>query len=927
MPENNLNRFFVSIVFPSILAVLFFIVLIFVVIIPAFERNLMEEKKVMISELTNTAWSLLEEYHQEEAQGRMPADSARMLAVERIGKIRYGEEYKDYFWIIDERPVMILHPYRPELNSTDLTNYQDPDGKRLFVEAVQKVEAEGEGYIDYMWQWKDDSTRIVPKLSYVKGFGPWDWIIGTGIYLEDVRAEIRALTNRLLRITLLFALLIAAILAFIIRQSLSLERQRSSAEKKLRLSRQKYKSLVEASTEGTLMILGKEIIFSNVKFSRLSGYDPSEVRKMQFDALFQLQWDHLVGQLKETSQSVSYETFLNCSDGIVKEVVLSVSQVSYAEERGYIIVVKEVSARQQLEKDTERLSEEVQTSLLLMNQPIGPLVSDPVRCPAAATISDAARLMTRKQRDIVFITQDDSVIGVVNSNDLKKRVLAAGVDPSRPVMEVMTSPVETISGKVLLYEALLAMKDRGVSHLATLDGEGNITGVIGHENILEMHQNAISFLIREIETAGDVNQLAQVYKRVPVLVKALLESGDRIGNINRIITSVADAMHRRVVGFAIEEMGLAPCRFAFMVMGSEGRGEQTLATDQDNAIVYEDVEDSEGETGEAGGEQSPEQSEETNGDETTGDPTNADKSGADKSGADESSAATSNAARSNASRSNAATSNAARSNAARSKADDTNADDTAADATNVDATTADEVRAYFMELGKRVNRDLHTIGYKYCKGGVMARNPKWTQPLARWKQYFSEWINNSDPQDILDAAIFFDFRYIHGDQDLVNQLRAHVHKVSANKPVFFYHMAQAVLKFKPPMNIFGRIVGRDSGADALEVDIKKAMLPVVTFIRLYAIMEHLDLTNSMERLHALSEKKRIDSSSYEELMQAYELTMHLRLKFQVERISQNEEPGNIIDLNRLTRMEATMLKKVFSQVSDLQTKTGFDFKG
>jgi PAS domain S-box-containing protein len=902
MAENNLNRFFVSIVFPSILAVVFFVVLIFAAIIPAFERNIMEGKKEMISELTNTAWSLLEEYYQEVAGDRMAADSAKMLAVERIGKVRYGEEYKDYFWIIDDGPVMILHPYRPELNGTDLSDYQDPDGKRLFVEAVQTVAAGGEGYIDYMWQWKDDSTRIVPKLSYVKGFEPWGWIVGTGIYLEDVRMEIRALTNRLLRITLVFALLISAILAFIIRQSLTIERRRSSAEQKLRLSRQKYKSLVEASTEGTLMILKEEIIFSNVKFSRLSGYDPAEVREMSFEKLFSLQWKNMVDLFRDPRQSVSYETVLNCRDGIDKEVVLSASQVSYAEESGYIIVVKEVSAQRQLERDTERLSEELQTSLLLMNQPIAPLVSDLLRCQAAATISDAARLMTRKKRNIIFVTQNESVIGVVNSSDLKKRVVAAGVSPSRPVMEVMTSPVETISEKVLLYEVLLELKSRGVSHLATLDAKGNISGVIGHENILEMHQNSISFLIREIEIAEDVNQLAQIYKRVPVLVKALLESGDRTDSINRIITSVADAMHKRVVGFAIEEMGLAPCRFAFMVMGSEGRGEQTLATDQDNAIVYEDVEggmavadsgrDEKGGKGRGEGEGAGERAEESSGNTATG---KIEEEIGDGAGKVERKAAAGNSGQ----------------EIVEGAGDE----------------ASDEIHSYFLELGERVNRYLHTIGYQYCKGEVMAKNPKWTQPLERWKQYFSGWVNNSNPRDILEAAIFFDFRYIHGDQQLVQQLRDHVHKASANKPVFFYHMAQSVLKFKPPMNIFGRIVGRDSGGDALELDIKKAMMPVLFYIRLYAIRENLGATNSLERLHALAERKSVDSTSYEELVQAYELMMRLRLKFQVESISQNEEPGNIIDLNRLTRMEAAMLKKIFSQITDLQTKVGFEFKG
>jgi len=872
MAENNLNRFFVSIVFPSMLAVVFFVVLIFVAIIPAFERNIMEGKKEMISELTNTAWSLLDEYHQEEAGERMSADSAKILAVERIGKIRYGEEYKDYFWIIDERPVMVLHPYRPELDGTDLSDYQDPDGKRLFVEASKTVADAGEGFINYMWQWKDDSTRIVPKLSYVKGYEPWGWIIGTGIYLEDVRSEIRALTNRLLRITLVFALLISAILAFIIRQSLAIERRRNSAEKKLRLSRQKYKSLVEASTEGTLMILQEEIIFSNVKFSKLSGYDPAEVRSMRFEELFNLQWDKMVDLFKDPRQSVSQETSLKCKDGIDKEVVLSASLVSHADANGYIIVVKEVSVHRQLERDTERLTGELQTSLLLMNQPIKPLVNDLVRCPATARISEAAQLMTRKKRNIIFVTQEELVIGVVNSNDLKKRVVAAGIDPSRPVMEVMTSPVQTIYEKVLLYEALLTLKSRNVSHLATIDSKGNISGVIGYENIMEMYQNAISFLIREIEIAEDVNQLAQIYKRVPVLVKALLQSGDRTENVNRIITSVADAMHRRVVGFAIEEMGHPPCRFAFMVMGSEGRGEQTLATDQDNAIVYENV-----------------------GGHVTGISEGSGERADEKSGTESGKGSGEIVGR--------------------------------AEGMKTDETFSDEIRSYFLELGERVNRYLHTIGYRYCKGNVMAGNPKWSQPVEQWKQYFTQWINNSNPQDVLEVAIFFDFRYIYGDQQLVKQLRDHVHIASANKSVFFYHMAQSVLKFKPPLNVFGRIVGRDSVGDALEVDIKKAMMPVLAFIRLYAIRENLLATNSMERLNALAELKILDSTSYEEMVQAYELMMHLRLKFQVESISQNEEPGNTIDLNRLTRMEAAMLKKTFSQITDLQTKVGFDFKG
>jgi len=189
MNARDLRKFFLSIVLPSILAISLFIISFYVIIIPSFEKNMMESKKEMISELTNSAWSLIDEYYNEYRDGHIGREEAMQLAASRIGKMRYGDEEKDYFWITDMRPFMVMHPYRQELNGTDLSDYKDPQGKRLFVDAAEIVSENGEGYIDYIWQWKDDTTLIVPKLSYVKGFPQWEWIIGTGIYLEDVKRK------------------------------------------------------------------------------------------------------------------------------------------------------------------------------------------------------------------------------------------------------------------------------------------------------------------------------------------------------------------------------------------------------------------------------------------------------------------------------------------------------------------------------------------------------------------------------------------------------------------------------------------------------------------------------------------------------------------------------------------------------------------
>jgi len=102
-----------------------------------------------------------------------------------IAALRYGEQGNDYFWINDKNPVMIMHPMKPSLNGKDVSTLKDPNGKRIFVEMVSVCNAKGEGFVDYMWS-KPGKDAPVAKLSYVKLFEPWGWIVGTGIYLDDI---------------------------------------------------------------------------------------------------------------------------------------------------------------------------------------------------------------------------------------------------------------------------------------------------------------------------------------------------------------------------------------------------------------------------------------------------------------------------------------------------------------------------------------------------------------------------------------------------------------------------------------------------------------------------------------------------------------------------------------------------------------------
>jgi len=108
-----------------------------------------------------------------------------------IGAIRYGAENKDYFWINDMHPTMIMHPFKPQLDGKDLSAIKDPNGKKLFVEFVKVCGDKGEGFVDYYWP-KYGADKPQPKLSFVKLFKKWGWIIGTGIYIDDIDAMVNA---------------------------------------------------------------------------------------------------------------------------------------------------------------------------------------------------------------------------------------------------------------------------------------------------------------------------------------------------------------------------------------------------------------------------------------------------------------------------------------------------------------------------------------------------------------------------------------------------------------------------------------------------------------------------------------------------------------------------------------------------------------
>jgi len=152
----------------------------------AFREELMALKKEYLKSQVQTAISILDAVAND---ANLSQEDKPKRAFALVKALRYGPENKDYFWINDLHPRMVMHPYKPEMDGQDLTDNKDPNGKRLFVEFARVGKESGEGFVDYLWP-KYGADKPQPKLSFVKLFKAWGWVVGTGLYIDDIDAMV-----------------------------------------------------------------------------------------------------------------------------------------------------------------------------------------------------------------------------------------------------------------------------------------------------------------------------------------------------------------------------------------------------------------------------------------------------------------------------------------------------------------------------------------------------------------------------------------------------------------------------------------------------------------------------------------------------------------------------------------------------------------
>jgi PAS domain S-box-containing protein len=542
-------RAMVGLLLPPLLALVLFAVAVATVIVPATERALMERKRETLRAIVAAATSLLGRHAEEAARQGIPTEQARRSAIEDLRGLRYGDARKDYLWIMDRELRMILHPYRPDLEGQPLAEFQDPAGKRVFVESLAVVEAAGEGYVDYLWQWQDDPGRIEPKLSFIREFKPWGWIVGTGLYLDDVRADMRQVTRRLYGVAALAGAGMLLLLAIGMRQGWRTERHRRAAERDLAESRERYRALAHASDDMAILFRAGLVAGANRTACEWLGLSERELLERPVAEILNAERDaELIRAVREDAAATERETLL-VGRGQAVPVLLSCSLVHLGDERAVLLAGRDLRPALAAGADTDILG--------------------------------LGRLRLALDRDLTVLQASPLAVRLLDGRALQEKL--ADVEAAVLRREMETQPavpgmiVKTRDGRAL---RLWAARMPGSTNPPTCEA-------LVADATEELQR-------REIRTSptGPTLELDADLGRARLRMLEWAETAARSGHYPELVTGpfghFLDRLVRRACALALGDAGAPPAPVTLLAVGSIGRGEPTLNPDQDTALILTD---------------------------------------------------------------------------------------------------------------------------------------------------------------------------------------------------------------------------------------------------------------------------------------------------------------------------------------------------
>ena len=332
-------------------------------------------------------------------------------------------------------------------------------------------------------------------------------------------------------------------------------------------------------------------------------------------------------------------------------------------------------------------------------------------------------------------------------------------------------------------------------------------------------------ILSEIGKAKTKERLRTLRDQAEELLRRYLEDEVGMSFLANMISEINDTLIRRAIRLSLQELegrGMRPpVPFCWLALGSEGREEQLLRTDQDNAILYADPGDDDG-----------------------------------------------------------------------------------------------VAERFYLELGRLVVDILVEAGFKACPGDIMASNPKWNQPLAEWKRYFSQWIREPENIAVMHTNIFFDFRPVFGENALAAELKGHIFDSIQVDRGFLSFFALNATRNPPPLSFFRNMVVERSGEHRDAFDIKaRAMMPLADAARVLVYDLGIDIYGSTaERWQRIGETHEHLARLASEAGMAYEILMRIRALEGLRRGTS----GRYVHIKELNKLERQTLRNTFSVVKDVQ---------
>lgn len=445
------------------------------------------------------------------------------------------------------------------------------------------------------------------------------------------------------------------------------------------------------------------------------------------------------------------------------------------------------------------------------------------------TITEAAEIMALSNNTSLVVLQNDVPVGIVTISDLVKKGLARKISTDSAVSNIMTPNIITIQKDQPVLEALVVMLRHKIGHLLVMDGK-TILGVVSEKDWLNTQKTNPATIIQSINYAKSVQEIAQLKKDAYQLITRLFDIDGNAHAFTQFITEINDKITSRLIGLAISEMrmegyGDPPVTFAWIGMGSEGRKAQTLITDQDNGIIFENV--------------APEH--------------------------------------------------------------------------------LKVVYFWFHLFARKVVNGLEVCGFPKCDGNIMATNSELCNSVAEWKILFNKIITIKDAKTLLEASIYFDFRLIYGNSRLVTSLWDDlITKLYANILFFRRFADNMLMASRPPIKSFRWKWYPHFKLKVPQLNIKReAIAPLDAAVRILSLANGSIETNTIERLKFLEERKIITRSLAEAARSAYDFMMILRIRYELNR-SSDDKIDYIIGLNSLNPLMANFLKDSLNTIYSLQ---------